>query len=138
MQLQGVRIVIIILFFASKSFGQSQKYRLKVIDSISYEVSCLYYFEFKKGGKTYKVISESYPDTLEQNCLSTLEIGKKYSLSLKRIYWIDDQGIWIDLLKTRISSNGRSFGGLERPVYMCDAIFKNQISCECLVDRKKR
>ena len=139
MQLQGVRVSILITFFSIlTSFGQSETYRLKVIDSVSYEISCLHYFEFKKGGKIYKVISEDYSDTLEPTCLSTFEISKKYCLSLYRIYWIDDQGIWIDLLKTRVSSNSRTFGGLEKPVYMCDAIFRDKVNCACIIEKKRK
>lgn len=142
MQLQGIRVVIISFFIINYAVAQQNIYRLKTVDSTSFLK--YYYFEFKKDKKKYIVISQkSHTNSLANLCLLNLEIKKYYNLNLERLFFLEDKddnlGVFFYDVERMIFKGGkRKFGGLERPVYMCNAIFKNQISCECLVDRKKR
>ncbi|HNS41665.1 MAG TPA: hypothetical protein PKN22_02810 [Taishania sp.] len=139
MQLQRIRVTIIILLFSGTiTFGQDI-YRLKVLDSTSF--SKYNYFEFKKGKDIYKVISKKKDtSSLANLCLLNLEIKNYYKLNLEQILFLEDKedGIGVfyyDVERMIFRGKNRAFGGPEKPVYLCDSIFKNQISCECLVDQ---
>lgn len=141
MQLQGIRVVIISFFIINYAVAQQNIYRLKTVDSTSFLK--YYYFEFKKGSKIYKVISKK-KDTLtsESSCYINLEVKRNYNLNLERLFFLEDKDsiigtFYYEVIRMRFRKGNRQFGGNE-PVYMCDAIFRDKISCECLVDRKKR
>lgn len=141
MQLQGIRVVIISFFIINYAVAQQNIYRLKTVDSTSFLK--YYYFEFKKDKKKYIVISQkSHTNSLANLCLLNLEIKKYYNLNLERLFFLEDKDsiigtFYYEVIRMRFRKGNRQFGGNE-PVYMCDAIFRDKISCECLVDRKKR
>lgn len=133
MQLKRMKFFIVIVFAVmnvSLLYGQKQKYKLKIIDSVSYREYNFYYMELKKGLDTYKVLSEIRSDSIVESCIIQLKTKKKYNLHLERLYYIENEGFLLDLLKTRISINNRSIGGLSQPVYLSNNIFNDKIYCE--------
>jgi hypothetical protein len=145
-QRKDLIIVILMMLISNVLFGQRQTYRLSVIDSTSFSDFNIYYFEFKKGRKTYKVIYNkgTYKIT-NSNCLLALKVKNYYNIKLNQTAYVPindsitgDVEYYFFLSKVQFIKGKRHFGGFGNLVYLSRDIFKGQINCDCLVEEEKK
>lgn len=117
-----------------------EKYQLVIIDTNTFQ---LYnYYRFYNDSTIVNVICEKAKKS--DSCLKKLVIDNYYQLTLNQTYlfmFVENESkdtSWIDLYKNRIGyKNNISFGGYNRPVYRCDNLFGNKISCNIIEERKR-
>ena len=145
-QRKDLIIVILMMLISNVLFGQRQTYRLSVVDSTSFSGFNIYYFEFKKERKTYKVI---YKDSIyritDSNCLLALKVKNYYNIELNQISYVPiidsisgEIKYYIELFRGQFAKGKRHFGGFGNPVYVSLDIFKGQINCDCIVEEEEK
>lgn len=141
--MKNILSTLLFCVFSHSLFTQDiikEKHQLVIIDTNTFQ---LYnYYRFYNDYTFVNVICEKAKKS--NSCLKKLVIDNYYQLTLKQTYifmFLEDESkdtSWIDLYKNRIGyKNNVSLGGYDRPVYSCDNIFGDKITCDVIEERKR-